>query len=309
MKKIFGVCIFALILVAGCNRKGEVPVLPITNSQPSIVRVTPVEDRFILEPLSSFSVKIQVADNEGVYKVNVFRTFFSGPWVPGSVPIGIENQLLEPVYYINDFSGTVNFNSTVPNPGITPLGTTIRYRFEVVDLDSNKAFTDFYVNVMNITPVNGDSVLTYDSCKIYSNLKGQLQYYSFNFNNNSPNSIWDRDIQENTNLAPGFNREFISPNNTADTAIFARVTDFLNYEALIRNIDSYDIVKNAFLVTEPKLHKTWTLSPGEIYILKQRSSGQPYQPYVVFKILSIHDGPGFADDYITFSYKRVIPIP
>src|SRR5690606_32018778 len=120
---------------------------------------------------------------------------------------------------INDFYGTIDFNASVPNANITPLGTTIRYRFEVVDLDSNRAYTDFFVNVMNITPVNGDSVLTYDSCKIYSNLKGQLQYYSFNFNNNSPNSVWDRDLQENTNLAPGFNMEFISPNNTADTAV------------------------------------------------------------------------------------------
>jgi hypothetical protein len=309
MKRLFVVLIALLVVISACNKKGELPVLPITNSKPTIVRISPIEDRYILGPESNYSVKVQVADNEGVYKINVYRSFFTGPWVPGAVPIGDENVLVNPTFFINDVSGEVTYNGTVPNATITPIGTTIRLRFEVVDLDSNKAFTDFFINVMNVTPVNGDSVLTYDSCTIYNNLKGQFQYYSFNFNNNSPTSFWDRDIMENTTLAPGFMKEFISPNNTADTAVFARVTDFLNYDALVRNIDSYDIVRNAFLVTEPKLHKTWTLSPGEIYILKQRISGQPYQPYVVFKILSITDDPGFENDKIVFSYKRVVPIP
>lgn len=307
MKKITGILLLVLLLSAACNKPGTVPEIPITNSKPSIVRITPEEDRYILPPNAGFSVKIQVADNEGVHRVNVYETKFSGPWVPGSVPVGIENVQIQPVYFINATSGNIDFNYVLPNGNIAPLGTTMRYRFEVVDLDSNKAYTDFYVNVMNITPVNGDSILTYDSCYIYNNLKGQFQYYSFNFNNNSPGSFWDRDIMENTSLAPGFNYEFISPNNTADTAVFARVTDFLNFDALNRKIESYDIVKNAFLVTEPKLPKTWTLSPGEVYILKQRISGQTYQPYVVFKIIKINDEPGFENDYILFKFKRVIP--
>lgn len=309
MKKRIGFGFLLAFLVLSCNKPGTVPELPITNSKPAIVRMTPEEDRYILNPGSNFQVKLQVSDNEGIYLVNVYETKFTGPWVPGSIPVGAENVKIQPTYFINSTSGNITFNGTLPNGIIAPFGTTMRYRFEVVDLDSNKAYTDFFVNVMNITPVDGDSILTYDSCFIYNNLKGMQQYYSFNFNTNSPGSFWDRDIKENTETAPGFIKEFISPNNTADTAVFARVTDFLNFDALKRNIESYDIVMNAFTVTEPKLPKTWVLSPGEIYILKQRISGQTYQPYIVFKILAINDQDGYEFDYIKFAYKRVVPIP
>lgn len=309
MRKIIG--LLALLAFGGisCNKPGTVPELPITNSKPAIVRITPEEDRYILAPSSNFNVKLQVSDNEGIYVVNVYETKFTGPWVPGSVPVGTENVKIQPTYFINATSGNIDFNHTLPNGIVAPYGTTMRYRFEVVDLDSNKAYTDFFVNIMNITPVDGDSILRYDSCRVYNNLKGQQQYYSFNQNSNSPGSFWDRDVKENTEIAPGFNREFISPNNTADTAVFARVTDFLNFDALNRNIESYDIVKNAFLVTEPKLPKTWVLTPGEIYVLKQKISGQPYQPYIVFKVTAVNDEPGFENDYVQLSYKRVIPFP
>jgi hypothetical protein len=309
MKKLLGLLSLILVWTLACNKPGTVPELPITNSNPAIVRISPEEDRFILNPSSNFQVKLQVSDNEGIYLVNVYETKFTGPWVPGSIPVGTENVKIQPVYYINATSGNITFNGTLPNGTVAPFGTTMRYRFEVVDLDSNKAYSDFFVNVMNITPVDGDSILRYDSCYIYNNLKGMQQYYSFNQNSNSPGSFFDRDIKENTSIAPGFNMEFISPNNTADSAVFARVTDFLNFDALNRNIESYSIVQNAFIVTEPKNNKTWKLSPGEIYILKQRISGQPYQPYIVFKILSVNDEAGYENDYILFTYKRVVPYP
>jgi hypothetical protein len=309
MKKLLGLLSLILIWTMACNKPGTVPELPITNSKPAIVRISPEEDRYILNPSSNFQVKLQVSDNEGIYVVNVYETKFTGPWVPGSIPVGTENVKIQPVYYINATSGNIDFTGTLPNGTVAPFGTTMRYRFEVVDLDSNKAYTDFYVNVMNINPVDGDSILRYDSCYIYNNLKGMQQYYSFNQNSNSPGSFFDRDIKENTTMAPGFNMEFISPNNTADSAVFARVTDFLNFDALNRNIESYSIVQNAFIVTEPKNNKTWKLSPGEIYILKQKISGQPYQPYIVFKILAVNDQDGFENDYILFTYKRVVPYP
>jgi hypothetical protein len=300
--------VLILVLIWSCNRPGTIPELTIPNSAPSIVRIAPTEDRLIASPESDFSVTVQAADNEGIYKISVLMTRFIGPWTPTSVPV-LEVDSLVGEYYLNSTNGQWTFNHTLPPAAMAPFGYTVRYRFQAIDLDSNKVHTDYYVNVMDLTPSDTDSVLTYDSCWIYNNLKGQFQYYSFYFNTNSPSSSFDRDIQESTTTAPGFNMQFVSPNNAfaADTTVFGNVTSYVNYEAISKKIDSYTIVDNAYKVCEPKLPRTGTLQVGDIYIAEVKSSGQPYQPYVIFKILQVIDAPGIEDDRILFTYKRVIP--
>lgn len=271
---------------------------PPEDQPPAIALISPENNNFLIEKTGTFSVTLQLADNEALATFKVEGEIFD----TDAVSVSTFN---EPDQNISGTSQTITFDGSPPAAADDYY--RVKYTCIAVDAKGAEASTFFWVSV--IPPADPPAefvVLEFEEDSILTNLVPNR--FAFNFTSRemlptiTSNNPLDFDIAEVSESGRGiFAPQFESPNNMLagqDSVFVVTNAEEFNYEDA-----THETISQAFFSDPAPFSKTPPLKVNDYVIVRLTKAPQPQFAVMRIKRL-VDDGGGILiQDRVIFDYK------
>lgn len=271
---------------------------PPEDQPPAIALISPENNNFLIEKTETFSVTLQLADNEALATFKVSGEIFDTDAVSAST-------FNEPDQSISGTAQTITFSSTPPTGAEDYY--RVKYTCTAVDAKGAEASTFFWVSVIPAPdPAAEFVVLEFEGDSVLNNLVPNR--YAFNFTSRemlptiTSNNPLDFDIAEVSGSGRGiFAPQFESPNNILagqDSVFVVTSAESFNYEEA-----THETISQAFFSDPAPFSKTPPLKVDDYVIVRLTKAPQPQFAVMRIKRL-VDDGGGILiQDRVVFDYK------
>ncbi|MDW3651211.1 MAG: hypothetical protein R8P61_29300 [Bacteroidia bacterium] len=293
---IFGLMLSG-ILTTSCEEDPLNPTPP-EDLPPAIALISPENNNFLIEKTETFSVTLQLADNEALSSFEVDGEIFD-------TDNALVSSFSEAPQSISGTSQTIIFSGTPPTAAEDYY--RIKYTCRAIDAKGVSASTFFWVSV--VPPEDPPAefvVLEFENDSVLTNLVPNRFAFNFTARKMLPtindNNELDFDIKEVSESGRGiFAPQFESPNNMLlgqDSVFVVTNADRFNYEEA-----THETLSQAFFSDPAPFSKTPPLKVGDYVIVRLTKAPQPQ--FAIMRINRLVDDGGgiLIQDRVIFDYK------
>ncbi|MDP5170314.1 MAG: hypothetical protein NWR72_08705 [Bacteroidia bacterium] len=291
--------LLSALLVGSCQNQDPIDLLP-ADLAPAITLVSPTNNSLLREVDESFTVTVQLADNEALRLLRVTAEIYN------QQDILIGSSFLVRDMEVSGTNVTMDYTDKVPQ-GALPY-YKVKYTCHAIDSKGEYGSAFFWVSVL---PQPTDpaifEVRSYTSNYIFNSEAPVFRGFNFTNREQLPNPTrqgtdLDYDIREISKTA----RQVYSPRlSSPSNAFFGQDSVFVITSSAEFNYDqaTYETIFNEFFADPAPYATTPPLLAGDIVIVRLTKAPRPQ--FAVMKITEVFDdGPGInIKDELRFDYK------